>query len=86
MLIVDWIKHPGSFTRMPYAVMKKMTERFDIDADFLVYSGKFPIFRIRKDPSLYLYYCYTPERGFFDPRDKIMENIRGGGFPRNLIV
>ncbi|MBN1390536.1 MAG: glycosyltransferase [Candidatus Thermoplasmatota archaeon] len=86
MLVVDRIKHPDSFTRMPLEVMKRMTERNDIDADFLVYSGNFPIYRIRKDPSPYLYVCYTPERGFFDLREQTMERVHEWGFPRGAIA
>ncbi|MGA1792803.1 MAG: glycosyltransferase [Thermoplasmatota archaeon] len=86
MLVVDSIKHPDSFTRMPYEVIKRMTERNDIDADFLVHSGNFPIFRIRKDPSPYLYFCHTPERGFFDLRDQMMDRIKGWGFPKSIIA
>ncbi|MGA1872849.1 MAG: glycosyltransferase [Thermoplasmatota archaeon] len=86
MIVLDRIDHPDSFTRMPYEVMRRMTERKDIDADFIVYSGSFPVFRIRKDLTPYLYFCHTPERGLFDLRDRTMERIDEWGFPRSMIA
>jgi len=86
MLVVDKINHPESFSRMPYEVMKSMTKRQDIDADFLIYSSNLPIFRIRKDNTPYLYFCHTPERGFFDLQKEMMDRIDSWGFPNNLIA
>jgi glycosyltransferase involved in cell wall biosynthesis len=86
MVVVDRIKHPGSFSRQYFEIMKKMTERKDIDADFLIYSGNHPCFRVKKDDRPYLYFCHTPERGFFDLKKELFKKMRSWGLPRYLIA
>ncbi|MBN1539638.1 MAG: glycosyltransferase [Candidatus Thermoplasmatota archaeon] len=76
------IRHPGSFSRKYLEMMNVMTRRRDVDADFIFYSTPMPLFRIRKDPTPYMYMCYTPERGFYDLRGMLRERMRGWGFPR----
>jgi len=79
MIEVKKISHPGSFTRKSFEIMEIMTEREDIDADFIFYSGNLPVFRVRKYPTPYIYFCHTPERGFFDLREELERKMRTWG-------
>ncbi len=79
MIEVKEISHPGSFTRKNFEIMDAMTDREDLDADFIFYSGNLPVFRVRKDKTPYLYFCHTPERGFFDLRDELDRKMRTWG-------
>jgi glycosyltransferase involved in cell wall biosynthesis len=86
MIEVKGISHPGSFTRKSFEIMDVMTEREDIDADFIFYSGNLPIFRIRRDRTPYIYFCHTPERGFFDLRDELDRKMRSWGSVRYRVA
>ena len=86
MVVVDRIGHPGSFSRQYFEIMERMTKRNDIDADFLIYSGNHPCFRVRKDTRPYLYFCHTPERGFFDLKKELVKKMRSWGLPQYLIA
>ena len=85
MIELERIRHPGSFSRKYFEMMKVMAGREDIDADFIFYSTPMPLFRIRKDPTPYMYMCYTPERGFYDLKEILKERMRAWGFPRYQI-
>jgi glycosyltransferase involved in cell wall biosynthesis len=83
---VQKIKHPDSFTKRYYEYMDVMAKRTDIDADFLIYSGSPPCWRVKKDPAPYLHLCYTPERGFYDLHDMVMGQMKEWGFPKFQIA
>ncbi|MFW3145878.1 MAG: glycosyltransferase [Thermoplasmatota archaeon] len=85
MLVVKKIKHPDSFSRKDFEIMDVMERRDDIDADVILYSGNQTCFRIRSDPTPYVYFCHTPERGFFDLYDDLKERMKKWGFPRYQI-
>ncbi|MFO8051455.1 MAG: glycosyltransferase [Thermoplasmatota archaeon] len=82
---VDQIPHPDSFTRKDYEIMRSMTKRKDVDADFIIYSGNQTVFRVKKDITPYLYFCHTPERGFFDLHDDLMKKMKQWGYFNYLI-
>lgn len=86
MVRVQQIKHPGSFTRREFEIRNAMTHRKDVDADFIMYSTPMPCFRIRKDRTPYIYFCHTPERGFFDLKEMVISEMRTWGFPRYQIA
>lgn len=86
MVVVDQIEHRDSFTRKHFEIMRSMTERNDVDADYIIYSGNQSPFRIKKDDTPYLYFCHTPERGFYDLYDQTMSRIKEWGFPRYQIA
>lgn len=86
MVVVKQIKHPASFTRREFEIRKAMTERKDVDADFIMYSTPMPCYRIRKDRTPYLYFCHTPERGFFDLKEMVREEMKTWGFPKYQIA
>jgi hypothetical protein len=86
MVKVKKIGHPTSFTRREFEIRKVMTERKDVDADFIMYSTPMPCHRIRKDRTPYLYFCHTPERGFFDLKEMVRKEMRTWGFPKFQIA
>lgn len=80
------IPHPDSFSRKYFEMMKIMTKRKDIDGDFILYSTSMPLFRIKKDPTPYMYLCHTPERGFYDLKEMLISQLKEWGFPRYQIA
>ncbi|MGA1820245.1 MAG: glycosyltransferase [Thermoplasmatota archaeon] len=86
MVVIEGIRHPGSFSRQYFEMMRTMTKRTDIDEDFIIYSGNHPCFRVRRDPTPYLYFCHTPERGFFDLKEELIQKMKSWGFPRYIIA
>ncbi len=53
---------------------------------FIMYSTPMPCFRIRKDKTPYIYFCHTPERGFFDLKEMVISEMKQWGFPRYQIA
>ncbi len=86
MIELDRIPHPDSFSRKYFEIMNTMTKRKDIDGDFILYSTSMPLFRIKKDPTPYMYMCHTPERGFYDLKDLLISQLREWGFPKYQIA
>jgi glycosyltransferase involved in cell wall biosynthesis len=86
MVVLDKIEHPDSFTRREFEIRKVMMKRKDIDADFIMYSTPMPCHRIEKDSTPYIYFCHTPERGFFDLKEMVKKEMVRWGFPRFQIA
>jgi len=85
MIVLDPVRHPDSFTWKNFEIMRKMTDREDIDGDIILYSGNLPIFRVRKDRTPYVYFCHTPERGLYDMREELDSRMKKWGFPKYWI-
>ena len=86
MIELERIGHPDSFSRKYFEMMDVMTKRKDVDGDFILYSTSMPLFRIRKDPTPYMYLCHTPERGFYDLKEMLISQMKEWGFPRYQIA
>ncbi|MEA3558237.1 MAG: glycosyltransferase [Candidatus Thermoplasmatota archaeon] len=82
MVIVDQIEHPDSFSRKHFEIMRSMKSRKDVDADLIIYSGNQSPFRVKEDNTPYLYFCHTPERGFYDLHEQTLSRMKEWGFPK----